>query len=152
MDNHGKELTQIAAVAVASLENERFGQANANALVFTEDGTDLVGMQAYIITDDVIAERLRQEEKFGTDRLHSRIEWGMILAEEIGEWAEEITGEDVAEALGADTLEYSMAVDVLSDLSAAGRRARRWLESHRWESTQQQAVMDAEVREAASSE
>lgn len=147
MDNHGKELVQIAAVVVASLENEEFGQANANALVFTEDGTELVGMQAWIITDYIIAERERQEEKFGTERLHSRVEWGMILAEEIGEWAEEITGDDIHDSLD-DVEEQDLVKDVFATLAQAGRDARMWLQEHEWESAQQQEVMDAE-REGA---
>lgn len=142
--SHEKELIQVAAVAIASLENERFGQANANALVFTEDGSDLVGMQAYIIQDDVIEERLRQEAKFGTDRLHSRVEWAMILAEEIGEWAEEITSDDIHDALDSAE-EQDYAKDILTMLSEAGQDARLWLQEHKWQSKQQQAVMDAEV-------
>jgi hypothetical protein len=141
--SHEKELIQVMAVACASLENERYGQAAAEAW-WTQQSElgEYPTMQAFGVLDDVFTERVSQDEKWGQQE-HSRIEWAMILAEEIGEWADEISAVDVIEALDGDVPEQDAAFDILMLLSAAGLKARKWLEGHEWPERQQE-VYDAE--------
>jgi hypothetical protein len=109
------ELVQVAAVAVASLENTLVHPTGA-------------------ILGHVAMERERQDEKWGEQK-HSRIEWAMILTEEIGEWAEEVRKFHGGETLRA---EYRMADEVLETLVRAGDGARFWLDHHEWPERQQQ--------------
>lgn len=139
--SHEIELIQVMAVACASLENERYGQAASEAWVSDARG-ELMTMQAFGVLDDVFAERVRQDEKWG-QQTHSRVEWSMILTEEIGEWAEEISVDDIIEALRRKD-EVGRATDILDLLVEAGKLAREWLENHEWPE-RQQAVYDGEA-------
>ena len=91
-----QELIQVAAVAVAIVEDLDHG------------GTD--HGQSAAILEEVQEERVRQDEKWGSQH-HDPLTWLMILAEEVGEVAEEISSMSEAR------------IQVLQ----AGRRARRWL-------------------------
>lgn len=126
------ELIQVMAVACASIENMRYGQASAEA--WTPDDT----MQGFAVLDHVFNERVAQDAKWG-EQGHSRIEWAMILAEEIGEWAAELVDESAGDPYEA----Y-----VLGRFVSAGKAAREWLENHEWPERQQQ-VYDAEASEGS---
>jgi len=126
------ELIQVAAVATASLENMLYGQAAFEARVGS------IQLQGEEVLDLVADERASQDVKWGEQR-HSRLEWAMILAEEIGEWAEEVFKGSLEEEGNA------AAFYVLHELASAGLVARGWLETHRWE-PRQQKVYDAESR------
>lgn len=132
------ELIQVMAVACGSLEVMRYGQAAAEAMVMDEAGEPIT-MQAFGVLDDVEAERVRQDAKWG-EQNHGRISWAMILAEEIGEWAAElrVTDEEMPES------DKVFAQEVIDALIAAGEGARIWLESHEWPERQQR-VYDEEV-------
>ena len=91
-----QELIQVAAVAVAIVEDLDYG------------GTDH-GRSAAVL-EEVQEERVRQDEKWGAQH-HDPLTWLMILAEEVGEVAEEISSMSEAR------------MQVLQ----AGRQARRWL-------------------------
>ena len=132
------ELVQVLAVGVASLETMKFGQAAFEAWFQDERGPQ---MQGFEILDRVADERMRQDRKWGEQR-HGRVEWAMILAEEIGEWAEEIGPRDPDYDLSE--VERSQAEFVLRLLASAGESARAWLENHEWPD-RQQSVYDEEL-------
>jgi hypothetical protein len=77
------ELIQVAAVAVAIIEDLDFGQAKA--LKYWEDpkGSDF-GTQAELVLRDVEWERREQDRKWGPQH-HSPMEWLAVLGEEYGE-------------------------------------------------------------------
>lgn len=91
-----QELIQVAAVAVAIVEDLDHGNTDHS--------------QSAAILEEVQEERVRQDEKWGAQH-HDPLTWLMILAEEVGEVAEEISSMSEAR------------MQVLQ----AGRRARRWL-------------------------
>lgn len=134
MSEELKELVQVAAVAVGSIENREFGRAEFDRWL---DPTTISGWEAIEL---VAIERRRQDEKWGYQD-HSRIAWAMILAEEIGEWAEELRndrrrGDEIGfEGLTAE--EIGTVSAVLKMLYEAGEGARRFLENHEWPERQQ---------------
>lgn len=80
MSAYREELVQVAAVAVAMLQDDAHGT--------TAKGR----WQAMV---DVGQERQRQEEKWGPQH-HDRVTWLAILAEEVGELAAEVDREGLA--------------------------------------------------------
>lgn len=72
-DTYREELIQVAAVAVAAIQNYDTGNTAIDSI---SDPFDVL----------ITAERERQEEKWGT-RDQSPIEWLAILTEEVGEVA-----------------------------------------------------------------
>ncbi len=101
------ELIQSAAVIVSIVEDMDKGKA-------------LVSTRTNDILMEVLDERFNQDEKWGPQH-HDALTWAMILAEEIGEYVEELSPELVSEA-AEDVL------DVLVRLVGAGRDAKQWLE------------------------
>ncbi len=135
--NERMELIQVAAVAAASLENMDYGQAQFDALVEVDGVMVYQGPEVLRL---ITKERAAQDGKWSTQE-HGRIEWAMILTEEIGEWAEELlefTSDELSEA------EQIAARGALTRLSWAGIRAREWLEAHDW-LERQQKVFDEEA-------
>lgn len=118
------ELVQVAAVAAAILEDVTFGVAHYRAAA--SDGRT----QGPWILAAVGAERIEQDRKWGPQS-HTVTEWAMILAEEIGEWAEHTTTHLPSDD-GMDPSEFAAASLVLGLLVYAGAVARRWLHSHHW--------------------
>ena len=144
IEREGTELVQVAAVAVASLENMRFGQAQFDAVTEAKfAGETFDTEQGMLVLDDVQEERARQDEKWGTQE-HGRITWAMILAEEFGEWAEELRIDD--QEYGSDR-EREMARSIVTAIHAVGTRARFWLESIKEWPEAQQVVYDGERTE-----
>ena len=144
-DNEQVELTQVAAVAAASMEDAEYGVADFEGWCDSADGGPAI--QGLEVLDAVAAERMRQDEKWGP-QTHSRPIWAMILAEEIGEWAEELgtvqEGGDVA------PYEATQIRAVLGYLRTAGIAARSLLEAHVWPvGSKNQEVFDAELVDEA---
>jgi len=120
------ELIQVAAVAVAMLEDNRFGQAHAGMQISTDRH------QFDYIFDELAWERAQQDQKFGVGRHLTKLEWAMILAEEIGEWAGEV--KSIKNMLNDGTPDPDGdAALVLAMLSRVEVIARRWIENHAWE-------------------
>ncbi len=138
------ELVQLTAVAVASRESFRYGQAGFEDWVGSsaDEGPTMQGME---VLDEIAAERMRQDAKWG-NQAHGRAMWAMILAEEIGEWADELRVE-----IGEDGIEPYEATQIraaLEYLRTAGEIARRFLEAHAWpEGSTNKEVFDAEVQD-----
>jgi len=139
------ELTQVAAVVVASMEVAQFGQASFEGWTVSEDGGP--AMQGFEILDTIAKERMRQDSKWGPQE-HGREIWAMILAEEIGEWAEEIRVIQPSEEFTG--YEATQMRAVLEYLTVAGQVARKFLEAHEWPDRQQE-VFDAELVDEADS-
>ncbi len=78
-----EELIQVAAVAVAIVEDLDYGEAHAATPTGWGD------TQGEAILVDVLDERWRQDNKWGPQH-HTELEWLAILAEEFGEAALEI--------------------------------------------------------------
>ena len=82
MNNYQKELIQIAAVAIAALQTDLFGDTNPNRVV-----------SGFPVMEDIFTElrkeRRRQEDKFGV-QARSKEKWMVILMEEVGEAAKDI--------------------------------------------------------------
>lgn len=85
-----EELVQVAAVAVAIIEDIDYDQAN-----YTRNPTqyNALARQGDWVIQGVIHERVRQDQKWGPQS-HTANDWLHILMEEVGEAAEEIRGED----------------------------------------------------------
>lgn len=90
------ELVQVAAVAVAAIEDLRF------------DVTQPDSMEQDIIIGEILAERRRQEKKWGPQH-HGATFWMAILGEEYGEACQE--------ALRSES-------DVIAAIDEANRRMR----------------------------
>ncbi len=120
------ELIQVAAVAVAMLEDDRFGQAHAGMQI---------SIDWYQIDDvfgDIAWERAQQDQKFGVGRHFTKLEWAMILAKEIGQWASELNRtKDTWDVMIPDP--HGDAALVLDMLSQVEGVARRWIKDHAWE-------------------
>ena len=129
------ELVQVAAVCVAMIEDLKYGQADSEMIVEPHNDS---WTQSIDVLDDVGVERIRQDEKWGT-RHQTPMEWLMILAEEVGEVAEEVLscGDRTPDPVGN-------ADDSLHALTFAGNVARMWLRAHEWPERQQE-VVDREV-------
>ena len=131
------EMVEVAAVAVAAAETilylELCETIGPDTFARVED---LVG--GPLLTDEILelvkAERARQDEKWGSQRNHSPLEWLGILSEEVGETAGEIKRPPASEPL-------SHVWEALRNLEQLARHA---LESHEWEPRQQE-VFDVEV-------
>jgi hypothetical protein len=80
------ELIQVAAVAVAIVEDMDTGAASRDGLAQ--------------VMADVGEERMRQQRKWGDQHHDDPIIWLAILAEEVGEAALELDGIDAIEAVG----------------------------------------------------
>lgn len=101
------ELIQVAAVALAILQDDRCGSTKLDAVGYDEQEN---------LLSDIVEERQRQEEKWGVQH-HSPIQWLAILAEEVGEMASEVDYDP-----HDDT-----QVDLVRYLQSAEDRARRLL-------------------------
>lgn len=89
------ELIQVAAVAVAIVEDLRYGAANIKLVVpgFPVFSTELAPMSRTVdVLNRVYEERDRQHDKWGPQH-HDPITWLAILAEEVGEAGRELTVE-----------------------------------------------------------
>lgn len=85
------ELIQVAAVAVAIVEDLRYGAANIKLVVpgFPVFSTELAPMPRTVdVLNRVYEERDRQHDKWGPQHHHPAI-WMAILAEEVGEAADQ---------------------------------------------------------------
>ncbi len=109
------ELIQVAAVAVAAVTDLDAG----TTLIIGNNG--LRTHRHKVVMSDVEHERFRQEAKWGERHIDAG-DWMMILAEEVGESADEINW------LNADH-DPAVVRSVLQHLSIAGEMARAWLES-----------------------
>lgn len=114
------ELVQVAAVAVAIMEDDEFGQCDAQRHNPNE------WTQLEEIVERIGVERIRQDEQWGARHL-TKLEWAMILAEEIGEWANEMMKLE-------GTTSDPDAVLVLEMLGQVESVARWWIKDHEWES------------------
>lgn len=86
-----EELIQVAAVAVAMVEDLDYGQADANAAPNYNLPMDT---QARNVLADVFAERYAQDNKWGPQ--HHPLElWFTILMEEVGEAAQAYLNQEV---------------------------------------------------------
>ena len=72
------ELIQVAAVAVAAAENERYGSTSP---VLTDSGYSTT----WAVVDDVLNERDAQDAQWGIARIHPPELWLTVLGEEYGE-------------------------------------------------------------------
>jgi len=88
--SYRSELIQVAAVALAAVQNEDTGS--------TDLSTGPAEDHLYSLVSDIMVERRRQEEKWGPQS-HNRAWWLVILAEEFGE-AARATLEDAAAEKG----------------------------------------------------
>ena len=86
-----QELIQVAAVAVAIVEDLTYGQADVRFRVTGDDEAPLTSTS--MILNDVRSERHRQDAKWGPQH-HTPAEWLAILAEEVGEAARAIADSD----------------------------------------------------------
>ncbi len=126
------ELVQVAAVCVAMIEDLQYGEANYFSHLANEQ------YQGENVLETIADERIRQDEKWGT-RHQTPMEWLMILAEEIGEAAEEVG------LLPEDTAgEFGLSAEIAAMLFNVGELAQGWLEAHEWPERQQE-VVDLEV-------
>ena len=134
------ELIQVAAVCVAMIEDLKYGQADSERIVEPHNDS---WTQSIDVLEDVGVERIRQDEKWGT-RHQTPMEWLMILAEEIGEAAEEVglLPEDTAD-------EFGLSAEIAAMLFNVGELAQGWLEAHEWPERQQE-VVDREVSDERS--
>jgi hypothetical protein len=105
VENQRAELIQVAAVAVAIVED-------------MDSGIGATLSRTEIILREVHEERYQQNEKWGAQN-HNPFTWLMILMEEVGEVADEI---DVA------SLDLSSILRV-RDVVQLGTEAKRWLEA-----------------------
>lgn len=87
-----EELIQIAAVAVAAVQDMDYGSTDLNG----EHGYEPMG----VVWEDVEREREDQEEKWGPQH-HTPEEWMAILAEEVGEASNEVWGDSIGEDLSS---------------------------------------------------
>lgn len=79
--SYRSELIQVAAVALAAAQAEDLGSTTMD---------DLLGRnKMFALLDEVRVEREQQEQKWGAQK-HVRSKWLAILAEEVGEAADEI--------------------------------------------------------------
>ena len=117
MKNFREELIQVAAVAVAMVEDLDYGSADSSRIV--DDG--IVGGSAMRdILLEVGLERKRQDQKWGPQH-HDPFTWLMILMEEVGEVAEEV------KAIRGDS------PFLVNTVIRAGERSKHWLETTAWE-------------------
>lgn len=114
--NFQTEMIQVAAVAVAIVEDLLNGQANAKSW----DG----GPWRHQV-DQVLAmvreERFRQDEKWGPQH-HDPENWMLILMEEVGE---------AAEALRPwmhPTSKSTLRQDKMKEIATLGLKIQRWLD------------------------
>jgi hypothetical protein len=105
--NYRTELIQVAAVAVAIVDDLDYGSAKVGT---TTSARTLI---------EVFRERHRQNEKWGAQH-HDPLTWLLILMEEVGEVAEEIT-------LPADR--YAVKANIHSLIVRAGLMSKEWLEA-----------------------
>lgn len=115
-----EELVQVAAVAVARLEDAMFGSANA----VKETGVS-ASMQVDLALGMVRDERLAQDAKWGPQH-HDSVEWAIILLEEFAEYAGEILP-----LCGPEDVSHG-AWDLLKHVYDTENDAREWLEHHEW--------------------
>ena len=141
------ELVQLAAVAVASRESFRYGQAGFEDWV-ESSADEGPTMQGFEVLDDIANERMAQDAKWG-NQSHGRLIWAMILAEEIGEWAEELGAAQPGD--GIEPYEATQIRAALGYLRTAGVAARAFLENHEWPDRQQE-VFDAELQDREATE
>ncbi len=132
------ELIQVAAVCVAMIEDLKYGEAN-----FAKGTAVPSYSQGASVLLAIGEERIRQDEKWGT-RHQTPMEWLMILAEEIGEAAEEVglLPEDTAD-------EFGLSTEIAAMLFNVGELAQGWLEAHEWPERQQE-VVDREMSDERS--
>lgn len=120
-DNLREELVQVAAVAVAILEDLDYGVADTSAKA-TDTPAYLFDLsQTDMILSDVSEERHRQDEKWGPQH-NDPFTWLLILMEEVGEFAEEVEADPKRPGF------FPEAVNVLSMIVGAGRWAKKLLE------------------------
>jgi NTP pyrophosphatase (non-canonical NTP hydrolase) len=107
-----EELIQVAAVAVAAVQDIDIGH--------TSSPRGITGwrMDTEDIINDIRAERERQEDKWGPQH-HTPEEWMAILAEEVGEAAQDIYANSVGEDLSSYA-EFNM-VNALFDAEMFAR-------------------------------
>ena len=109
------ELIQTAAVAVSAIEDLDYGVADAERRL---DVNSRRG-QVSVVLDLVAQERFRQDDKWGPKHLDGAT-WLMILAEEVGEAADEIW----------ETGDPSTRGQILAMMTLVGGQARLWLEEN----------------------
>lgn len=109
-----EEVIQVAAVAVAIAEDLIYGESHFDAI---PNGYDALGSQGKEVLDMVMAERRRQDEKWGKQH-HDPTVWMAILMEEVGEAAAEV------EAVNRQSLL------LITDIVWAGDKARHWFNSY----------------------
>ncbi len=143
-----QELIQVAAVVASILEAKLHGATDFDALI-TDDVDGGAAFQGWAVLELFADERKRQDAKWGDQESHGPITWAMILAEEIGEWAEELRIEDQIADMTAT--EVGSAAAVLKHLEVAGKGARTWLNAHEWPE-RQQAVFDEEEQAVVAQE
>lgn len=101
-----EEMIQVAAVAVAILEDMDQGKAHHNHYWNNSTGRSILG--------EISAERSRQDRKWGPQH-HSPEVWMAILMEEVGEAADELT------PLVHENLDVRMTVARIGSLGAAAK-------------------------------
>jgi hypothetical protein len=84
--NYRSELIQVAAVTVAMIQDFDHGSTQGGPKELFH-GWDWSDEAEFILMDGVMAERVRQEEKWGAQH-HAPEMWLAILMEEVGEAAQ----------------------------------------------------------------
>ena len=79
--SYQKELIQVAAVAIAALQDFNYGSTKL------DEDTDEGFLYLETLLDEIREERRRQEAKWGP-QTHDPMKWMVILMEEVGETAE----------------------------------------------------------------
>lgn len=111
-----EELIQVAAVAIAIVQDLDYGDTYvAGGLT-----SDRLKTRMGFIANEVMDERLRQEDKWGPQH-HTPAEWLAILAEEVGEAANEVRRPVV------NTADFGPLFKLLVHLSMAESNAREFL-------------------------
>lgn len=134
------ELVQVLAVGVASLECALFGRPGFQTAA-VDPSTGVATLQGTAVLDLIAHERVFQDMRW-PNQTHGRISWLMILAEEVGEWADELPVPDLSADVVYDSngerlssQEVETVIQMLDKLSEVGRLARSWLENHDWSSS-----------------
>ena len=92
--NYHKELIQVAAVALAALQDELSGDTSLRPLYRQDNGAinlvkPVMDDKLAMLLERVAEERYIQEVKWGVQH-HSKEHWLAILTEEVGEVAKDI--------------------------------------------------------------
>jgi hypothetical protein len=120
-----EELIQVAAVAVAIIEDIDYGHCDFYGVGDEYGGTT----QTEQVLADIHHERMRQDKKWGPRHYDDKSYWLAILGEEVGEAVDELDDmRRVGDALGIGSVEKARLQVGMNRLSAAGRCLKKSLE------------------------